>query len=65
MQLIEIDAENVSKCILMTIMVFHTVIICLISVNFHEHWLTIVGNNLIYHLYYIWIPFDMCVTQNI
>ena len=24
-----------------------------------------VGDNLIYHLYYIWIPFDMYVTQNI
>ena len=65
MQLIEIDAENVTKCILITIMVFHTVIICLISVNIHEYWLNIVGDNLIYHLYYIWIPFDKYVTQNI
>ena len=49
----------------MTIMLSHTVIICLNSVNIHEYWLNIVGNNLLYHLYYIWILFDMYVTQNI
>ena len=65
MQLIEIGAENVTKCMLMTIMVFHTVTICLISVNIHEYWLNIVGDNLIYYLYYTWISFYMYITQNI
>ena len=65
MQLIENDAENVTKCILMTILLFHTVIICLNLVNIHEYWLNIVYDNSIYHLYYTLIPFDMYVTQNI
>ena len=66
MQLIEVDAENVKKCIfVMTIMRFHTVIICLNSINIHEYLLNNVADNLIYHLYYIWIPLDMYVTQNI
>ena len=47
---------------LMTIMLFHTVIICL---NIHKYWFNIVGDNLNYHLYHIWIPFHMYVTQNI
>ena len=46
-------------------MLLHTAIICLNSINIHEYLLNIVGDNLIYHLYYIWIPFDMYVTQNI
>ena len=66
MQLIEVDAEKVKKCIfVMTIMLFHTVIICLNSINIHEYLLNIVGDNLIYHLYYILIKFNMYLTQNI
>ena len=66
MQLIKVDAENVKNAsFMMTIILFHTVIICLNSINIHEYLLNIVGDNLIYHLYYIWISFDWYVIQNI
>ena len=47
----------------MTIMLLNTAIICLNSINIHEYLLNIVGDNLIYDLYYIWILFDMYETQ--
>ena len=65
MQLTEVDAENVTKLNLDDNNAIHTVIICLNSVNIHKYWLNIVGDNLNYHLYYIWIPSDMYVTLNI
>ena len=67
MQLVEIDAENVTKnaSFVMTIMLFHRVIICLNKINIYKYSFTIVGDYLIYLLYYIWIPFDIYVTQNI
>ena len=65
MQLTEVDATNVTKLHLDDNNAIHTVIICLNSVNIHKYWLKIVGDNLNYHLYYIWIPSDMYVTLNI
>ena len=65
MQLTEVDAKNVTKLHLDDNNAIHTVIICLNSVNIHKYWLKIVGDNLNYHLYYIWIPSDMYVTLHI
>ena len=65
MQLTEIDAKNVTKMHLDDDNAIPYSYNLLKFSNIHKYWLNIVSDNLNYHHYYIWIPFDMYVTQNI
>ena len=64
MQLTKIDAENVTKMHLEdNNAIPYTYNLLINSLHIHKYWLNIVRNNINNHLYYIWIPFDMYVTQ--